>query len=96
MASFTLQGRILAASAAAYCIANIAWWLQPPLIHEVIVRYDAGEAAAGLVASAEMTVIALGWIVLVANTSAWYLFLIVNRSLKQSTSPAHRQTLEQA
>ena len=59
MPSYTLQGRILAASAAAYCIANIAWWLQPSLIHEVIVRYDVGEAAAGLVASAEMTVIAL-------------------------------------
>ena len=32
----------------------------------------------------------MGWIVLIANTSAWYLFLIVNRSLKQNApGPAH-------
>ena len=59
MAPVTLQGRVLVGSAAAYCIANIAWWLQPSLIHEVMARYDVGEAAGGLVASVEMTTIAL-------------------------------------
>ena len=59
MASDILRGKILVASAAAYCIANVGWWLQPSLIHEVIVRFDVGESAAGLVASAEMTAIAL-------------------------------------
>jgi len=55
-----VQNKILVASAAAYCIANIGWWVQPSLIYEVIVRYRVRESEAGLVASAEMTAIALG------------------------------------
>ena len=56
----TLQGKILVASAAAYCIANIGWWLQPSLIHEVMIRFQVGESAGGLIASAEMTAVAVG------------------------------------
>src|SRR6185437_2340631 len=54
------ERRILIACGAAYCIANIGWWVQPAIVNEVIVRFHVGETRAGLIASAEMTAIAIG------------------------------------
>jgi MFS family permease len=54
------ETRILVACGAAYCIANIGWWVQPAIVNEVIARFQVGEIRAGLIASAEMTAIAIG------------------------------------
>ena len=61
----SVKTKILAASAAAYCVANIGWWLQPAIIHEVMVKYAVKESAAGLLGSAEMVFVALGSILIV-------------------------------
>ncbi|MCG4262429.1 MFS transporter [Acetobacter senegalensis] len=56
--------RVLIGGAAAYCIANISWWLQPALINEVLLRLHLGDASAGLVASAEMAAMAFSSMIL--------------------------------
>lgn len=53
------QAKILLASAAAYSMATIGWWLQPSLIHEVMLRFSVGESAGGLVASVEIAMVAI-------------------------------------
>jgi predicted MFS family arabinose efflux permease len=59
MAQNRHQAKVLVASAAAYSMATIGWWLQPSLIHEVMLRFSVGESAGGLVASAEIAMIAV-------------------------------------
>lgn len=71
------QSKILFASCAAYCIANIGWWLQPSLIHEVIGRFMVKESDAGLVASAEMAAIVLGSIIFAKLLGRFSLFQMV-------------------
>jgi MFS family permease len=53
------QGKVLVASAAAYSMATIGWWLQPSLIHEVMQRFSVGESGGGLIASVEIALIAV-------------------------------------
>jgi predicted MFS family arabinose efflux permease len=54
----------LVASTAAYCVANVSWWMQPDLVHHVMVRFGASESGAGLIATAELTAMALSSILL--------------------------------
>lgn len=51
--------RLIFASAAAYCVANIGWWLQPSIINESILQFGVGESQAALVASVELAAVAL-------------------------------------
>lgn len=46
------------AAAAASCIANATWWLQPVLMHDLVTGRAFGEAEAGLVISIEMAAMA--------------------------------------
>lgn len=53
------QWRLLLAAAAATCIANISWWMQPQIVNDVMNGFKASEAAAGLVVTAEFAAMAL-------------------------------------
>lgn len=53
------QWRLLLAAAAATCIANISWWLQPQIVNDVMSGFKSSEAAAGLVVTAEFAAMAL-------------------------------------
>jgi DHA1 family inner membrane transport protein len=53
------QWRLRAGAAAATCIGNLSWWMQPQIIHDVLDRYHRSESAAGFVVTAEIAVLAL-------------------------------------
>lgn len=53
------QGRLLLGAAAATCIANISWWMQPQIVNDVITSLKASESAAGFVVTAEFAAMAL-------------------------------------
>lgn len=55
----SLYYRILIASFAAYCIANIAGWILPDLIHEFVSVKRLSESQAGLVGTVELAALAL-------------------------------------
>jgi predicted MFS family arabinose efflux permease len=51
--------RILLSAAAASCIANISWFMQPQIVDSVINGFKASESAAGFVVTGELTAMAL-------------------------------------
>jgi len=53
------QWRLLLGAAAATCIANISWWMQPQIVNDVITGLKASESAAGFVVTTEFVVLAL-------------------------------------
>lgn len=50
--------RLLVAACAGNLIANLSWWLQPEIVHDVIVKFHSSESAAGFVVTAEFASIA--------------------------------------
>lgn len=68
--------RPFALATSAYSMATLIWWLQPALINEIMLRYRVGESTAGVVASLEMTVIAISSVI-----TSWMLKLVSKRSL---------------
>jgi predicted MFS family arabinose efflux permease len=66
------QLRTLVACSAGSCIGNVAWWIQPELISQLVATGRLSEAQAGLVASVELAALAVSSVVLsrvLRNTS---------------------------
>lgn len=55
---------VFVASTAAYCIANVGWWLQPEMLSEVMPRFSVGETQASWILAAELAAITLSTLVL--------------------------------
>jgi len=56
--SHTAERRLLIGAAAATCIANISWWMQPQIVNDVLTNLHTSESAAGFVVTAEFAVMA--------------------------------------
>lgn len=52
--------RLSIAAAATTCVCNATWWMQPVLMHDLVINHGFGEASAGLVLTVEMASMALG------------------------------------
>src|ERR1700761_5072361 len=55
---------VFVASTAAYCIANVGWWLQPEMLSEVMPRLGLGESQASWILAAELAAITLSTLAL--------------------------------
>jgi predicted MFS family arabinose efflux permease len=71
--------RILIACGAAIAIANISWWMQPEIIHEILVRFGVSESQAGLVASVEFAAMSTASIMLArfARNSSYVVLAVI-------------------
>lgn len=63
-ANRTVQTRALIASSAAFCIANITWWMQPELLSQLVDGQHLTDSQAGLVVSVELGALALSSVLL--------------------------------
>ena len=55
---------VFVASTAAYCIANVGWWLQPEMLSEVMPRFGVGQGQASWILAAELAAITLSTLLL--------------------------------